>query len=84
MMDSVFSASEVPVTLPPGASMLSTRPEITGSVTAAKTRGMSVSSRALIITEALGEATATTMSTPSATMLAPIWLRTLWSPWALS
>ena len=79
MMAAVFRASEVPVMFSPPS-----KPAAAGSVTAEYTTGISVSSTAASMVAAVGVATATITSTPSATRSAPIWFRLLWSACALA
>ena len=70
--------SEVPVTFPPGTSLVSTRPDSAGSVTAVISTGVSVTAPA--IAWAAGVAMARIRSLPSlANLEATVW-HTDWSP----
>ena len=67
--------------LPPGASMLATKPAATGSVTAEKTTGMPLFSAAAAAPWAAGVAMATMTSTWFATNCWQMVLMVLVSPW---
>ncbi len=70
----------MPVTLPPGASLASTRPAAAKSVTAVPTTGISVVEPATAW--AAGVPMARIRSSPSLTSLDAMVWQALWSPWA--